>query len=288
MQWIWYNGELVPAGQARLSVLDGAVLHGAALFETLRCYRGFPFRLEQHLQRMRRWLAALRLFASARQQVDLRTPFIEQAVASLIRANDLQSADARLRLTVTAGSEWSQPACFLTATVLSPQQIARWREGAGVLLRPDPRAGTGERPKWSSYAAHLEAQYEAKALGREEVIWFNAQGNITEGATSNVFAWDGRHLVTPPLHEGILAGITRETVMQLCAQEGIPCIEAPLSVGELLSAEAVFLTSSVREIVPVTQLEDRPLKPHPLIQQLQTAYRQLVEKERACSTGAAL
>jgi branched-chain amino acid aminotransferase len=90
------------------------------------------------------------------------------------------------------------------------------------------------------------------------------------------------------LHEGILAGITRETVMQLCAQEGIPCIEAPLSVGELLSAEAVFLTSSVREIVPVTQLEDRPLKPHPLIQQLQTAYRQLVEKERACSTGAAL
>jgi branched-chain amino acid aminotransferase len=280
MQWVWWNGELIAEQNARLSVLDGAVLHGAALFETFRCYRGFPFRLEPHLKRLRRWLHSLQLFERARQQADLSVPTIAAAVARLIEANQLQETDARVRLTVTAGSSASAPACFLIATPLTAEELSRWREGISAVLRPDPRAGGGERPKWSSYAAHLEAQYEANALGAEEVIWFNAQERITEGATSNVFAWNGRELVTPPLQEGILAGITREAVMQICAQRGIPCIEAPLPVHDLLLAEAVFLTSSVREVVPLRRLQHRPFAAHPLTVQLQTAYRQLVETER--------
>jgi branched-chain amino acid aminotransferase len=281
MRWIWFNGELLPTERACLNVLDGAVLHGAALFETLRCYQGFPFRLEQHLQRMRRWLASLRLFQKAQREVDLRTSVIEQAIASLISANGLQQQDARLRLTVTAGSETVSAACFITAAALSVQQIDRWQQGISVIVRHDPRAGGGERPKWSSYAVHLEAQLEAAVSGADEVIWFNAQQRITEGASSNVFAWNGRRLVTPPLQEGVLAGITRDVVLNLCAQEGIPCAEAPLSVCELMTAEAVFLTNSVREIVPVRWLEGRPFGAHPLTTQLQLAYRQLVQTERA-------
>lgn len=278
-RWAWCNGGLCAESELSVPVRDAAVLYGASLFETWRCYRGHPFRLEQHLQRLRRWLERLKLFARAREEVDLSTSTIQQALAALLEVNGLLEGDARVRLTVTAGGGEVAPCCFLLAERISPEQQARWRAGVTAVLLPDPRGARGEQPKWGNYAWHLEAHLLAQAQGAEEAIWFNRDGYLTEGVFSNLFLWHEDRLYTPPLEEGILAGVTRQVVLELASHLSIDCRVERLPVDLLSRADAVFLTNSVREIVPVIRLGETPLPTYPIVSQLQEAYRQEVQRE---------
>ncbi|MCS6830094.1 MAG: aminotransferase class IV [Armatimonadota bacterium] len=279
-RWAWCNGLLCAEHELLLPVRDGAVLYGASLFETLRCYDGHPFRLEQHLQRLRRWMERLHLFARARQAIDLSTSAVQYAVAQLLEANGLLDGDARLRITVTAGSEEVPPSCLMLAGRISPEQIAQWQAGVSAVLLPDPRGVRGEQPKWGSYAWHLEAQLQAKTQGAEEAIWFSREGYLTEGAISNVFVLHEDRLLTPPLDEGVLAGITRQVVLEIAWQAGVQCSEERVPVALLPRVQAVLLTNSVREIVPVALLDGVPFAVHPLVAKMQEAYRSLV---RSCA-----
>lgn len=274
--WAWCNGRLCTESELNLPVYDGAVLYGASLFETLRCYRGRPFRLEQHLQRLHRWMERLHLFARARQQVRLNTEAVQQAVTELLRANSLLDEDARLRITVTAGSEQTAPSCFMLAERISPEHIAKWKSGIAAVLLPDPRGVTGEQPKWGNTAWHREAQLRAKVRGADEAIWLNREGYVTEGAISNLFVLHDDRLLTPPLEEGILAGITRQVVFELAQQTGTECREERIPARLLPHAQAIFLTNSVREIVPVISLDGTPVPVHPTVTELQHAYQTLV------------
>ncbi|MEJ5253526.1 MAG: aminotransferase class IV [Chthonomonadetes bacterium] len=280
MQWAWKDGKLVPEAEACLNVRDGAVLHGASLFETLRCYSGHPFRLEAHLQRLHCWMQHLRLFARRGEGLDLSTPTIRSAIAQLLDACGLQERDARLRITVTAGSEHCPPSYFLLADEITAEQKAQWQRGIRAILLPDPRSAQTELPKWGSYAWNMEAQLHAQSRGAQEAIWVNSAGYLTEGAISNLFIWHEGILKTPPLQEGILAGITRQVVFQIAERLHIPCREERLPVHHLYGAQAVMLTNSVREIVAVTHLDDNPLSQHPIVARLQQAYRQLIEEEQ--------
>ena len=277
--WAWSNGRLCAESELHLPVRDEAVLYGASLFETLRCYNGYPFRLEQHLQRIRCWMERLRLFAHARQMVDLSTLAVRQAIAHLLEANGLRDGDARLRITVTAGSEQIAPSCFMLAERISPGQVAKWQAGIAAVRLPDPRSVTGELPKWGNYACHFEAQLLAKAQAAEEAIWFNKEGFLTEGALSNLFILHEHRLLTPPLEEGILAGITRQAIFEIAQQMGIECLEERIPLSLLSQAHAVFLTNSVREIVPVVRLDGVPLPKCLTVARLQEAYRLLVQQE---------
>lgn len=278
-RWAWYNGQLCAESEIRLSVRDAAALYGASLFETLRCYSGNPFRLEQHLQRLRRWMNRLHLFAGARERIEIETPMVRHAIASLLEANGLLGGDARLRLTVTAGSEEVPPSFFMLAERISPEQIATWQAGITAVLLPDPRGVRGEQPKWGNYVWHIEAQLLAKTLGADEAIWLNREGYVTEGAFSNVFVWHGKRLLTPPLEEGVLAGITRQAVFEIATQLGVDCLEERIPARLLPHAQAIFLTSSVRGIVSVVRLDSEPLPIHPVVARLQTAYHELVKQE---------
>ncbi len=278
MQWVWKDGQLCPEDEAVLSVRDGAVLHGASLFETLRCYQGRPFRLEAHLLRLRRWMERLHLFVRARRELNLDAEAVRQAIGELLEANGLLKRDSRLRITVTAGAEGYTPSCFLLAEGIDDEQIRQWQRGVHTVLMPDPRAMSGEVPKWGSYAWHIEAYLQAQAQGAGEVIWFR-DSYLTEGALSSLFVYDDDRLLSPPLEEGILAGITRQVVFEIAEQTGIRCVEERLPIRALHEAQAVFLTNSVREIVPVLSVDGRPLASHPIIHQLQQAYTQLVQQE---------
>lgn len=279
MEWVYKDGLLCRVDEACLGVHDGAVLYGASLFETLRCYRGHPFRLEAHLHRLRRWTEQLRLFAQARAHLDLNPSTLLHAIHQLLHANRLTNTDTRLRITVTAGSKHCLPTCFLLASPISAEQEETWKRGIGAVLLPDPRSVDAEVPKWGSYAWHIEAQLEAQARGADEAIWFRREGTITEGAVSNVFVWHENLLRTPPLQEGILAGITRQVVFEIADRLNIDYREERLPIHILRQAQAVMLTNSVREIVPVTHLDGTPLPLHPIISQIQHAYRQLVHEE---------
>jgi len=277
-RWAWCNGQLCAESELRLPVRDGAVLYGASLFETLRCYNGRPFLLEQHLQRLRRWVERLHLFARVRESMDLSTPAIQHAIPRLLEANGLLNGDARLRITVTAGSEETPPCCFMLTERISPEQIAKWQVGIAAMRWPDPRSVTGEQPKWGHCAWYIEAQLLARAHGAEETIWFNGEGYVTESAISNVFVWYEDRLLTPPLEEGVLAGITRQVVLGIARQLGIECREERIPIGLLPYVQAMFLTNSVREIVPVIRLDGASLPTHPVVERLQKAYRERVRE----------
>ncbi|MGC8783203.1 MAG: aminotransferase class IV [Armatimonadota bacterium] len=284
-RWAWCNGQLCAESEILLPVRDTAALYGASLFETLRCYGGHPFRLEQHLQRLRGWMNRLHLFAGARGRADLETPVVQHAIASLLEANGLLGGDARLRLTVTAGSEEIPPSCFILAERISPEQIAKWQAGITAVLLPDPRGVIrGEQPKWGNYAWHIEAQLLAKTQGADEAIWFNREGYVTEGAFSNVFVWYGECLLTPPLEEGVLAGITRQVVFEIATQLGVDCREERIPASLLPHAQAIFLTSSVREIVPVVRLDRASLPVHPVVECLHSTYQEQVKNEKRDSS----
>ncbi|GIV18343.1 MAG: 4-amino-4-deoxychorismate lyase [Armatimonadota bacterium] len=276
--WAWCNGQLCAENELRLPVRDEAVLYGASLFESLRCYNGHPFRLEQHLQRLRRWMERLSLFARTRQMVAISTPAVRHAIANLLEANGLLEEDARLRITVTAGSEQVAPSCFILAERINPEQIAKWRTGVAAVLLPEPHGGAGEYPKWGSFAWHIEHLLRAKAHGADEAIWFNRNGCVTESTVSNIFVWDHNQLLTPPVEDGILAGITRQIVIEIAQSLGFQCHEEHIPASLLPSAQGVFLTNSVREIVPVIRLNDEPLEVPPIVTTLQEAYRSLVQQ----------
>lgn len=278
-RWVWCNGQLYPEEEVSLSPRDRAVLHGASLFETLRCYRGYPFRLQEHLNRLLQWMSRLNLFQHARTYLQMDSDAIRRAVSQLLQANDLLNTDARLRITVTAGSEGVEPKCLLWAEPLLPEQIARWRSGIRATLLPTPFAWRGEMPKWGSYAWHAEAQLLAQAKGAEEAIWFTRDGYLTEGTYSNLFLWYEEQLLTPPLEEGILAGVARQLVLHIAQTERIAYRVERLPVELLQKAHAVFLTNAVREIVPVTHLDDTPLPVHPVVERLQEAYGRIVARE---------
>lgn len=278
-QWIWCNGRLYPEEEVALSVRDRAVLHGASLFETLRCYRGYPFRLQEHLNRLHHWMSRLALFEYARTRLQIDSDTIHQAVLQLLQTNDLLNTDARLRITVTAGSAQVEPKCLLWAEPIPPEQINRWRLGIRATLLPTPFAWHEEMPKWGSYAWHAEAQLLAQAKGAEEAIWFTSEGYLTEGTYSNLFLWYEEQLLTPPLEEGILAGITRQLVLDIAQTEQIEYRVERIPVELLHKAHALFLTNAVREIVPVTHLDDTPLPTHPIVERLQEAYRRIVAQE---------
>jgi branched-chain amino acid aminotransferase len=139
----------------------------------------------------------------------------------------------------------------------------------------DPTAKTG------NYLSHVLAIREARAAGAYEALMLDRDGFVTEGTTSNVFAVRGATLVTPPLAVGILEGVTRGLVLALARELGVPAREERLRPRDLEAADEIFITSSVREIVPVTRLGGRPVgtgRPGPV-----TAHLHAVFRERAGS-----
>jgi branched-chain amino acid aminotransferase len=147
---------------------------------------------------------------------------------------------------------------------------------AAVLLG-DPRpAAADPGAKTGAHLPHVLAVRAARAAGAHEAVLVDGRGFVTEGATSNVFAVRRGRLVTPPLAAGILPGVTRGVVLALAREAGVLADESPLAAAELEGAEEVFITSTTREIVPVTRLGERPVgkgAPGPVTRALHRAFR---------------
>ncbi len=272
------NGRLVSAARARVSVFDRGFLYGDGLFETVRTYGGVPFALAEHLERLQASCAFLGIPFP-------QVPW-ERRIGELLRRNRLRRADAWARLTLTRGVAPAglAPPPRVTPTVLIiagrvDAGVERLqRRGAPVVLLPFGRSGF--------MAEHKTLDYVAGALGKTlashhrafEGLYVGADGLVTEGTTSNVFAVRRGRLMTPPLG-GILPGVMRRHVIALARQNGTEVVEAPLSAGALAEADEVFLTSSVVEIVPVVRVDEWPIgtgRPGPLTRALQRRLRRLV------------
>jgi 4-amino-4-deoxychorismate lyase len=254
---------------------DDAVLRGRAAFETLRVYRGRPFALDAHLARLRGSAAAL----------DLPEPdagAFAAAVGEAIRAAGV--ADAVLRLVWTPGPDGGEPRGFALVTPL-PEGVedVRARGIDVVLLQLAIGARARHASPWllggvksTSYALNMAAQREARRRGADDAVFVSLDDLVLEGPTSNVWFREGERLLTPSLELGILAGVTRQAVLDAAAGAGLEVVEGAFAPARMAAADEVFLSSSVRELMPVARIDGEPVatgRPGPTAAAMQRALR---------------
>ena len=284
---VYLNGRFVPRDDATVSVYDGGWLHGAGLFETMRAHRGTVFRLAAHLDRLMESAGKV-LFPVERPDLPLTRDFQQ-----LLRENKL--TDARVRLTVTAGSmledlEDERPPITVcaTASARSAYPLELYDSGIAVLVSvfrqssTDPVAGH----KTTSYLPRLLALREAHKARCGEALWLTPENLVAEGSISNVFVVKDSAVKTPPLDTPVLPGITRAVILEIGREKGMDVQEAPLIINDLLDADEVFVTNSGLEVMPVIRVEQRDVgtgKPGPVTRDLMNLYRERVEKE--CSAN---
>lgn len=279
---VYLNGSLLPLEEARISSHDYGFLYGYGLFETMRAYRGRVFRLDRHLDRM--------AVSADRLGMLVETPVLKKAVIETIAANRL--SDARVRLTVSSGEGVAipDPATFGPPTVLVvardyqpfPEDV--YREGFRVTVSSIRRNSQSplSRMKSLSFLESVLARQEARGFGVDEALCLNERGLVAEASMSNLFLVSGGTLRTPGADSGALPGITREVVLELAVRLGIDTIESDITLDELSGAEEAFLTNSVMEIMPMTEVSGRPVgsgHPGPVSEKLMAAYRELVRHE---------
>jgi branched-chain amino acid aminotransferase len=277
----WRNGKIVPLEQATVSVFDHGLLYGDGVFEGIRFYNGKAFRLQPHLER---------LFLSARA-IALNIPYsieqLTQAVIETIAA--APEANGYLRLVVTRGpgplgidpARCHSPVVFIVADRLQLVSERVRSEGAKVIIAATRRLGADgldPRIKSLNYLNHILARMEATHAGADEAILLNSAGRIAEGSADNIFIVQRGELLTPPVIEGALDGITRQVVLELAEKLGIKFRETPLAPYDLFTADECFLTGTGAELIPVGLADGRPIPqcPGPVYLRLAVAFKELV------------
>lgn len=278
----WVDGELVPLERASVSVLDQGFRTGEGVFETMRAYGRHVFRLGPHLDRAA--TGAVRLGFEVPPQDQLAA-----AVQATVDANAEAAPDLAVRLTVTPGpldpyapwpmSPLGQPTVVVTAHALRPSP-AMYEHGVRAITVPWQRELADV--KSVSHLSATMARRQARALGADEALLCDRDDHVAEGASSNVFAVSGARLLTPPLGPGLLAGVTRATVLELADELGVEVDRAPLPLAVLYAADEVFLTASTRELVPVVRVDETAVadgRPGAFTRRLHAAYRDRVRDE---------
>lgn len=275
---IYLNGELVPAFRAQISVLDRGLLYGDGLFETMRVYSGTPFYVDAHLDRL--FWGAKKL----RMELKLSRDHLKQAVYDTIQAND--GGESIVRLTVTRGiatermkiSPDAKPTIVITCDDFKGYPSYHYTSGVDVVTVTDSRSDLA-MVKSLNFLPNVLAKHEAEAKGAFEALFVTRRGFVTEGSTSNVFAVLDGVLITPPVGEKILPGITRELVLMLARKSNMQCKEDAIMHEEIADAEEMFLTSSTMEIMPVATVDGKDIShghPGRITRELRQKYRELV------------
>ena len=273
MPTVFLNDEYQDADQAKVSVFDRGFLLGDGVYEVIPAYSGVLFRLEEHLNRLQKSLDAIRL----------KNPYSfsqwKSILDDLVKQNNF--TDSSVYLQVTRGVAVrdhafpadTKPTVFAMVNKISPLSPEYYEKGVAAITLDDNR--------WSrcnikaiSLLPNVLLRQQAVDQGVTEAILIR-DGFVTEGAASNVFAVNDGKLITPPKSEHLLPGITRDLVVEMAQQHGIPNAEDEISLAQLQAADEVWLTSSTKEILPVTQLNDKPVgtgKPGDMWQRMSKIY----------------
>ncbi len=287
VEFIWKNGALVPWAEATTHVLSHSLHYGSGVFEGIRCYqdpdtkKSFVFRLRDHMARLHR--------SCKIAMIDLPYTVDElcDATVEVIRANKLPAcyirplvyrgygvmgvdpADAPIDVVIAV---WPWDA-YLGDDALSKGVsvgISSWRQRSNNAIPPSVKAT-------ASYMNSILAKLEAKAHGYAEAIMLNEVGLVCEGTGENLFMVRDGVLSTPPLSDGLLEGITRDTVLCLADDLNIPALEESLTRSDLYIADELFMTGSAAELTPIGSVDEREIGPRgPITQALQERFFEVV------------
>ncbi len=274
------DGVLVPAEEASISVFDRGLLYGDGCFEVLRTWESVAVDLAAHLDRLLATAEVLQL-----QTLDRTT--LEEAVYRTIAAaktdmptiEPMTHLEYRIRIVVTRGpgglaqsfSDLGRGRAIVIVEPLPPPPVEL---SVAIVDWPIASAMTSKHGhKTLAYLDPLIARELARAAGADEAIRLDPKGHVVEGATCNVFLVERGAVATPRLNEGALPGIVRARVLSLCAAEGVPSAERVISVRDLNGADEVFVTSSLRGVVPVTRIDGASRAAGPITAVIQRSYQ---------------
>lgn len=281
---IWLDGKLVDRDEAKVSVFDHAILYGDGCFEGIRFYSGKVFRLQEHIERLFNGMRYL--------MIDLPWFFDEvcKATEETVAASGM--SDGYIRLVVTRGvgdlglnpRNCPAPSMFIIVEDIALYPKEMYENGLSLITssyrRPDPDA-ICQQVKSLNYLNSISAKLEAVQQGAGEALMLNERGNVAECTGDNIFIVSKGVVMTPPLTESALGGITRHAVMDICAELGIPCEERVMNRYDVLSADECFLTGTAAEVIAVSSLDGRTIgtgHAGPVTMRILARYKELVRE----------
>ena len=274
---VFLNGHFLPEAQAVVPVNDRGFLLGDGFFETMRVVNGRPFRIAQHLERMTRGADFLKI----------KPPFIpnelEKFAAQLIEQNNMPDAILRVMLTRGPGERGYSPKNAGTPTLVMTLHAApplenpvEWNLVTSSFHIPstDPLSSF----KTTSKILHVMARAEAAEKGADEALLINTNGEVAETAGGNLFWVYQDEICTAPSGRGVLPGITRAVVLEICRTLGLEVNKRVIKPEALRNSAGIFVTQSALGIIPVSSFDGEPVAPSPLVDQIAQAYNEMLAK----------
>jgi branched-chain amino acid aminotransferase len=276
------DGVLSPLEDATVRLLDRGLQFGDGVFEAFRTYRGRADGLDKHLQRLEQ--------SCARVFIELGVTRAELALEVQRAIDALEVPERYVRVVITRGDQPESLAPFTPAAVrarrivivrpLVPAKNALYERGVRVFSFAAPPSPLWSGAKPTAYLNNLLAIGRAQQQGGDDALLLGAHGELLEGATSSAFVVKNGELLTPPLSLGILPGITRDRVLACAAEIGVPAREKLLHIGDVYKADELFLTSSIRLIIAVSEADGVRIgsgQPGPITSAIANAYKSMVE-----------
>jgi branched-chain amino acid aminotransferase len=278
---VYISGKFVAQEEAKISVFDHGLLYGDGVFEGIRSYGGKGFRLREHI---------VRLYESAKAiwlEIPMSQDAMCDAVNEAVRVNKID--DGYIRLVVTRGAgtlgldpnRCSNPQVIIIADAISLYPKELYEKGLEIVTvsvqRSNP-AALNPRIKSLNYLNNILAKIEGLQAGCIEALMLNHKGEVAECTGDNIFLVRGGMLYTPPLDAGILAGVTRDAVIELARGAGIDVREISLTKHDVYIADECFLTGTAAEVIPVVKVDSRTIgtgKPGPMTRDVEKRFREL-------------
>lgn len=285
--FVFHNEQFLPIERVRLSPGQAGLMCGWGLFTTLRVFQGEPFAFERHWRRLEKDAARTRVpfpFTAAHVRAQLR---------ELIQRNDAREGTARIYMIYNTIGFWQSDESLPTVDLLlytaglpAHQESARLTVAEHGRHAASPLAGV----KVTSWLLNVWSLQGAQQRGFDEVIMLNERGEVAECTAANIFCVREGRVLTPPLASGCLEGVTRGVLLDIIAPaEGVKCAETPLRLEDLHSADEVFITSTNRNLLGVSELAGHTFAdvPGPVTQRLEQAFsRYMIEYVAGASTAA--
>ncbi|MEM2001428.1 MAG: branched-chain-amino-acid transaminase [Candidatus Methanomethylicaceae archaeon] len=261
-QLVYIDGNFVPRSKAFISVFDHGFLYGDGVFEGIRAYNGYVFKLKEHIDR---------LYASAhtlKLDIPMTKDELSRAVVETLKKNSLK--DAYIRLIVTRGEgdlgldprKCKKPSIIIIAgsIALLPKEVCE--KGIRAIIswvRRDPIDATSHEVKSLNYLNSILAKIEANTYNADEAILLTPSGYVCEGTAENIFLIKNGEILTPPTYTGALPGITRQVIIEIAEKNGLKTKERLITVHELFNADEIFFTGTGAEIIPVVEVNGRTI-----------------------------
>jgi branched-chain amino acid aminotransferase len=284
-RFVFHNGRLSPIEQVRLSPGQAGLFNGWGLFTTMRVVEGIPFAFERHWKRLEH------------DAQRTRCPFLfeEEAVRSqigeVIRANQVREGCARIYAIYNQVGFWRSDESFPKVDLfLCSADLPSYREVARLTLREQGRHAASPLAgvKVTSWLNNVWNLHEAQQAGFDEVVLLNERGEVSECTAANIFCVRGGRVTTPPLASGCLEGVTRSVLLEIGAGAGAPVEERTLLPEDLYSAEEVFISSTNRNVIPVSEVNGHKIAaaPGPIVQKLEKTFEKYIRDYVDAHTAA--